>query len=511
MNNDLPNDKTEDLLRKHLEGFSEDPPASLWNNIEGHLPPSRRTWRRWLPWLTALLTLGLVVQFWYFEHRLNELYRQIPAPPQTPAQSPAQPPAPPAALPTDVPVAVQPAPAESVAPNRPDAANEAGRNDEGRSVASGDFQAAPEVRNPSAPAIRQEHPARPDATPLPDRPQLSSLPPNAGQPLPADTVNTPTSDPLPAAGSMAALEPLRQIPAGSVRTARPAPPVLFINPVDALVPPTPRYSIEVTAMPLQIQSTADVHTGRIPGGHRPRQHVQNDRPSSATGWRAGALATYALNRNWGLVAGAFLRQATVESSHRPRLEFQDGHHPSGPHHPPHHPQGQDQDYEFDYTIYGAGSESGVTVRVSSDDSIPFQPGPSHPVRFTVNTTQKTRRLEIPFGLQYQSTLGRWQPTLRAGGMVSRRLLQVASIRDVAVETPGFYVRHDQKPEIRPQQSSPLSLSAWASGGVEYKLTPFLAVTTALWYTWSQEATGPAKAVTMRESTLGLSAGLAYRF
>jgi hypothetical protein len=270
-----------------------------------------------------------------------------------------------------------------------------------------------------------------------------------------------------------------------------------------------RPTLTLTTMPLATRQQLKVRPNRVQGHGPPRQHVSSEGSRQATGWRTGLTATYPLGRgNWSLLGGAWLRQSTLETTYRARLQFQDGRHPggSGP--------GADQDFRFEYAVYdgtAGGAESRVTVLVEPNQPGAGQPPPDRPVQLTLDTRQTALHLEMPLGLRYQAQWHRWQPRAGLGLLATWRLEQRAEVRDYAIDAPDYRFKDGQRPQLLPRNDQAFAAATWISAGTGFALSPRWSLGADLWYTHQTVRRGPNRAVAGSEQGWSLAAGLTYGF
>jgi hypothetical protein len=516
MNTDQPNDRTEDFLRKHLGDFSDAPPESVWNGISDRLPPPPP--RRWtlhhtMGAVIAALVIALVAQFWYFEQRFERLQHEL----QTPAGAPSVPPV--------APIAETPAANASNA--TPIAANPSTPTPPSSVFppAAPGVQSAPPARGVRRPTTNSSDAPGPVAAAqraLPQRAAGTGAGPVVTSPAetPAPPTAAAVADAAAIAGLPTATHPLR----ARLSPDFPVPSRVALVPRYEALSPIRRYrmspwNLTAIGMAVAVEQTVDVQPppDPHPGGHGHHSQpkvVRDEGTQRATGWRAGVLASYALNRHWSIVGGLTWRQTTQESSFQPDFRIHDGQ-AHGGHGNPGHPGHHHQQYDFRYTGYGSGAEAEVTLRVESNSHGPSHFPPDRPIDLQITTRHEAARLELPLAVQYQLPAGRFRPFLRAGAIGGVFVRQSAAIERVELNDSDFTIHPYFRPRIKPSPLAKQTLSAWASGGTQFLLSRNLSLNAELWYArriaGSSESTRPNGALTsVQESSLGVGLGLTYR-
>ncbi len=192
-------------------------------------------------------------------------------------------------------------------------------------------------------------------------------------------------------------------------------------------------------------------------------------PNPGQGWGLGWTAGVEFGRRWRIQSGIQYSGWSEKAILRPEFSLKDGRGRG-----PMRGNGNHDDYEFNYALRSVGGESSITLLVApADQSVPRKP--TDAVRLELETNRRLAEIVVPLSAQYRFGSGRFRPTLRAGLAVAIRTFDEVTISKFTSTEATFRATANPPKFSTPDQTGQVTANWQVGAGLEYRLTPTLAV------------------------------------
>jgi len=461
MEKNIPNDNLEKFLQKALENYEENPSEDLWGKIETELPAptsiaSAVRWRalgKWAAGIAAGLLIGLSV-FQHFHHKAeigrltNELNQARIELQDLKDQAAAQ---------------------NQVLPPRPE---------------------------------QEENPAERFAPMLPAKTGPALMRKSAIAAIPESQASG-----LPAIGQkqapLSAFDPV-PLPVFGVKADLNLALSAAIPPVEVLKhEPASRVSLGMQAGPAYTYYSRKGGTGQGHGPHEPIKSVNRESITHSRNIHAGISLNYDLTKNWSVETGLQYRKFGIGFSHEPGLKFGDGHpHGGGPGQPP----AQDFNYYLDTpsgTVYVALSAG----QTDPDEQISNQ----EELNVEIRTEDRMEFLSIPLLLGYEAGKGRFSGQVRAGLLANIGIAHEFEVSGLAYRNQKFKPNGNAAVKVGTPELNPVSFDYFLGAGLAYDPAPAWRVTLMPFLSGGLTKKFDALFKDPSDLSLGVSAGVSYKF
>ncbi|MBI5916314.1 MAG: hypothetical protein HY842_13135, partial [Bacteroidetes bacterium] len=463
MEENLPNDRLEEFLRKSFEGHSESPPDDLWAKIEAGLEPPvaapRLTFRHW-GWAAAAAVLAglLVCQHLYFNQKINHLGKALEknatevetlegsqaaenqaVVPKVELAEPATQPVGEGGteLPADVPTGTQ----QPV--SRQTAATGGKKLDIGK------------LKTTDANFPKEKQRVTDDENMPLDAPSVVGSEEKNGQDA-ATRNDTETHLENPENLVLAAIPALLSSKNRLLKTPLPAP-LSGLNLMSITWKknaPAGKFSVGVHALPMA--TWEKIKAQKPPFG--PQPVVGDEVEISGQTLMTGLAVETKLTPRLSLGTGVDYRRTVFESEHQANFHFEDRR--------PHHPGMGNNQHDFEYNLNTPVGVVEVVVRAESKDPT-IQIMDDEEIGLDIKTRQTFEHVSVPLYAGYSLGNGRLRTTLKGGFLLNFLVNNDFEIIDIDSPNSKFNFPRGREQRGRPQDLQSVSVDYIAGIGLDY--------------------------------------------
>ncbi|MFZ2899382.1 MAG: outer membrane beta-barrel protein [Saprospiraceae bacterium] len=292
---------------------------------------------------------------------------------------------------------------------------------------------------------------------------------------------------------------------------------LSLNPlaanVPALAPPQPAIQVLKAAPPKKwtLGATGGLANTTFkgkkqpdpgPGHHEPVRPVDNEAIRRSQSVSGGLCFQYNFGSNWLLETGLQYRRFDVQYTHQPDLKFGE----RDPHGNPH----EEHTHEFGYYL---NSPSGTMyVSLSAEQTDPNESiSNQENLQVEITTNETIELLSIPVVVGYQIGKNRLSGLLKAGLMANIGLNHQLDVSGLNFRNQKFRPHAQNGARIESSRLNPVSFDYFLGAGLAFDITPSWQVSLMPSVSGSLTTKIDALFQDPTDITVGLTAGLGYRF
>jgi opacity protein-like surface antigen len=290
--------------------------------------------------------------------------------------------------------------------------------------------------------------------------------------------------------------PLNPLAASAPALASPQPAIQVLKTV-----PGKKWAVGASAGLASTSFTGKKQPDPGAGHHEPVRPVGNEKIRRSQSASGGFFLQYSLGSDWLLETGLQYRIFDFQYTHQPDLKFGERRSPGGPH---------EEHHEFGYYL---NSPSGTMyVSLSAEQTDPNETiSNQENLQVEITTNETIELFSIPVVVGYQIGKNRLSGLLKAGLMANIGLNHQLDVSGLNFRNQKFRPHNQNGVRIESSRLNPLSFDYFLGAGLAYDITPSWQL--SLMPSVSGSLTTKIDALFQDPSdfTVGLTAGLAYRF